>query len=1117
MMWKKIQDQIKKWHAPLMITFTVAGGIITGSMVGVFNLLEWSVRDQLFRLRPSESVDQRIVIVTIDESDIHYVKKWPMSDHFMAQLIQNIKDQKPRIIALDIYRDIPVEPGYDKLTELFKSTPNLIGIEKVGSPAIAAPPQLESLEQVAANDLVLDPDGKIRRALVSLSNKEGLGVQLALMYLAKDNIELEVIDDKNLIYGLGKAVFVPLTGKEGEYHKKDTGGYQILLNYRGGLEKFPTISMTDVLENRIPPELMRDRIVLFGPKAPSLNDSYQTPYTSTFSSTTTLMPGVVIHANIASQILSGALEGRAMLRASIKPLNWLLILFYSAYSTTLGVLYLRYRWVSVAGIFIAGCTIFISGYTALLTGWLIPVFTPLVAVVTGGVISIGATLWNNLKLSYQQLEEYAQTLKNKNQQLQELDKLKDEFLANTSHELRTPLNGIIGIAESMVDGATGKLTEIQTHNLEMISQSGHRLSNLVNDILDFSKLQHKNIELQLKPLDIRSLIKVVTSLIQGMVVNKNIQIITALPTTLLPVLADESRVEQILYNLIGNAIKFTEKGKVEISAQFIPIHSVDPIGQNKSGHNQKQIAITISDTGIGISKKSIERIFESFEQGDGSTSRQYGGTGLGLTITKQLVELHGGKIWVESEVGIGSKFTFTLPTTDSPLPDTPTSPPVSSIRKFAPDVSSPNIGENIGENSGGEAVKFQILIVDDEPVNLQVLNNILSANNYQVTQASNGEEALAILEQNLLIDIILLDVMMPNVSGYDVCAKVREKHPAQELPIVMLTAKNQVADLVKGFQFGANDYLTKPFAKDELLMRVSTHLKLSKITNAYGKFVPHEYLNFLSKDSIIDVNLGDNVSKEMGIMFSDIRSFTTISETMTPAEVFNFVNAYLRRMSPEIDRHHGLIVKYMGDGMMVVFPNGADDAVGAGLAKLAKVREYNQERQAEGYKPIKIGIGIHLGYIMVGIVGAANRMQSDALSDTINLTARLEGLTKFYGVSLLISGEVLAKLNNPDLYQIRFIDRAIVKGKNEPISVYEVLDAEIEEIRNLKSQTQVDFQEGIEYYRLGKFGKSKEYFEKVLAVNSQDKTAALYLERIQQLMEKDAVDGWEGIWRFTEK
>ena len=1130
-MGKKIYKQIQRWRNPLIIASSVAGCVIAGSVVGVFNLLEFSIRDQLFRLRPTESLDKRIVIITIDESDIHYVKKWPMSDQFMAQLIRNIKAQKPRSIGIDIYRDLPVEPGHQELIELFKSTPNLIGIEKVAEPAIAAPPTLEKLEQVAANDLILDPDGKMRRALVILRKKdgtmrEGLGVKQALIYLEKEKIELQIIDDKKQIYGLGKAIFVPLTGKEGEYSEKDTGGYQILLNYRGGLEKFPTISMKDVLENRIPPELMRDRLVFFGPKAPSLNDSYQTPYSSTLRGTNALIPGVVIHANIASQVLSAALENRPMLRASIKPLNWLLILFWSGYSTTLGVLYLRHRWVSLAGIFIAGGIIFISGYTALLAGWLIPVFTPLVAVIAGGVIGIGTTLWINLKLSYQQLEDYAQTLENKNQELQQLDKLKDEFLANTSHELRTPLNGIIGIAESMVDGATGKLTEIQIQNLGMISKSGHRLSHLVNDILDFSKLQHKNIELQQKPVNISSLIQTISNINKSIIEDKKIELINTVPQTFVPAFVDENRLEQILYNLIGNAIKFTENGKIEISAKLVSIDSSLLIQQNTSinnqqptTNNQQQIAITISDTGIGIPNDRIDRIFESFEQGDGSTARKYGGTGLGLTITKQLIELHGGKIWVESEVGIGSKFTFTLPVANTPVANTPTSPTVSTIRKPASqlDRSSQIISENTLIKNRDHEIKFHILIVDDEPVNLQVLNNILSVNNYQVSQASNGKEALAILAGEQPIDIILLDVMMPNMSGYEMCAKVREKHPAQELPIVMLTAKNQVDDLVMGFQLGANDYIAKPFAKDELLMRVNTHIKLSKITNAYEKFVPHEYLNFLSKDSIIDVKLGDNVSKEMAIMFSDIRSFTNLSETMTPQEVFNFVNAYLRRMSPEIDRHNGLIVKYMGDGMMVVFPNGADDAVAAGIGKLEQVREYNQYRQKVGYQPIKIGIGIHLGYIMVGIVGAANRMQSDALSDTINLTARLEGLTKFYGVSLLISGQVLEKLSHPDLYQIRFIDRAIVKGKNEPISVYEVLDAEIEEVRNLKLQTQPDFQQGIEYYRRGEFGQAKKYFERVVAVNSEDKTACLYLERIQELIKQGALDGWEGIWRFTEK
>ncbi|GET39733.1 CHASE2 domain-containing protein [Microseira wollei] len=1122
---QKLQTTIKQWRAALIVAPTVAGLVIAGSMAGIFNLLEWSLRDQFFRLRPNEPIESRIVIVTIDEPDIKYVKTWPMSDQVMARLISNIKAQQPRAIGIDLYRDLPVEPGHEELVEVFNTTPNLIGIEKVGKVAIAPPPGLAKLGQVGANDIVLDADGKLRRGLVILAKSddtmvEGFGVKLARMYLEKEGIKLRVIAQKNNIYGLGKAAFVPLTGNEGEYKKSDTGGYQILINYRGGLNSFAHISMMDVLENRIPREMMRDRIVMLGAKAPSLNDNHQTPYSSTLNASKQLTPGVVIHANLTSQVLSAALEGRPMLQASIKPLNWLLILFWSGTSAAFGSLYVRRRFLSVGGIFLAGGIIVTSGYIAFLSGWLIPVFTPLVAVAGSAVISIGATLWNNLKLSYQQLEEYAQTLEIKNQELQQLDKLKDEFLANTSHELRTPLNGIIGIAESMLEGATGTLTELQERNLWMVAQSGHRLSNLVNDILDFSKLRHKNLELQLKPVNIRKIVELVLTLSQGLVERKDLELVNAISPELPPAYVDEDRLQQILLNLIGNAIKFTESGTVKVSAEWVMGNGSLVMG-NGSEFNQlpKQIAIAISDTGIGIPAAQKDRIFESFEQGDGSSARKYGGTGLGLSITKQLVELHNGKIWVESEVGVGSRFTFTLPTSDAPVEDIPTAPTVSTLRRPVSEanLSSANLPETAPANNSAAEGDFHILVVDDEPINLQVLQNYLKANNYKITQALNGEEALAALEDDQPVDLMLLDVMMPNMSGYEVCAKVRQKYPAQQLPIVMLTAKNQVADLVTGFQFGANDYITKPFAKDELLTRVKTHLKLSKITNAYGRFVPHEYLDFLSRESIIDVKLGDQVSKEMGIMFSDIRSFTTLSETMTPQEIFNFVNAYLRRVSPEIEKHHGLVVKYIGDGMMAVFPNGADDAVAAGIAKIAKVGEYNQHRQAEGHKPIQIGIGIHLGYIMVGIIGVNNRMQSDALSDTINLTARLEGLTKFYGVSLLISGQVLQKLSHPERYKVRFIDQAIVKGKNEPIEIYEVLDAEVEEVRKLKLQTQLDFDRGLEYYRLGKLEQAQEYFDRVLAINYQDKTAALYLERIEQLFEQGVPDNWDGIWRFTQK
>ncbi|WP_293159051.1 response regulator [Okeania sp. SIO2C9] len=722
-------------------------------------------------------------------------------------------------------------------------------------------------------------------------------------------------------------------------------------------------------------------------------------------------------------------------------------------------------------------------------------------------------LANSFNLMASQLKNSFQTLETQNEQLKQLDRLKDEFLANTSHELRTPLNGIIGLGEFILEGNTGELNSVASSNLSMIVYSARRLSNLVNDILDFSKLRHQKLELQIKPVDVRGVVEVVMALSQVSLKKKNLELINSVPKNLPPVYADENRLQQIFYNLIGNAIKFTESGVIEMSAALVSDLTTKSQNSDRSCLEWERLVIAISDTGIGIPNDKLDRIFESFEQGEGSTARKYGGTGLGLAVTKQLVELHGGQIWVESEVDIGSRFSFTLPISQETVEET-LNASIKSIHYIEEQVEIEEItplDTNIYNSN------FHILIVDDEPINIQVLNNHLKANNYQVTQALNGKEALAVLEKETNIDMILLDVMMPNMSGYEVCAKVREKYPAQSLPILMLTAKNRVADLVMGFRFGANDYLTKPFAKDELLTRVKTHLQLSKITNAYGRFVPHEYVKLLSKENILDVNLGDRVSKKMAIFFSDIRSFTSISEKMTSQETFAFVNGYLQQVCPEIRAYNGLIIKFMGDGIMAVFPEGADDAIQSAISQLKTLQEYNQTLKAMGLLPMKIGIGIHWGHMMVGIIGEETRMSGDALSHNVNLTSRLEGLTKYYGVSLLISESAFKSLKDPQKYQIRFLDRASVKGRDEPINVYEVLDGEVDSVRELKLRTQADFELAVEYYRLGDLVGAKNYFEKVLAVNSSDQTSQLYLERIEELTATGVPNNWEGVWAFTHK
>ena len=416
--------------------------------------------------------------------------------------------------------------------------------------------------------------------------------------------------------------------------------------------------------------------------------------------------------------------------------------------------------------------------------------------------------------------------------LMAMDKLKDEFLANTSHELRTPINGIIGISDSLIENSPKGISPAIKQNLLMISASGRRLANLINDILDFSKLKNTELALAPKPTDINTITNIVLAISQHLYKNKDLNLTNNISKDCPLVYGDEDRLQQILYNLIGNAIKFTEKGTISISSETIKIQDQDDM-----------VKISVSDTGKGIPKSQLESIFESFEQGDGTVSREYGGTGLGLSITKQLVNLHGGSISVESEVNKGSVFSFTVPSAVEGQHE----PDVSAIVKaplLLPDQGSSIIEEELSPSfvSGPKTKehKGRVLIVDDDPINLQVLVNRLEGRSYSTVTATSGREALEFLfPQNRNrpdFDIVLLDVMMPTMSGYEVCEKIREKVQAHKLPVVLLTARTQIKDLLTGFKVGANDYLAKPFSGEELLTRIDTHLGLLQKSRALEEY-----------------------------------------------------------------------------------------------------------------------------------------------------------------------------------------------------------------------------------------------------------------------------------------
>jgi len=713
-----------------------------------------------------------------------------------------------------------------------------------------------------------------------------------------------------------------------------------------------------------------------------------------------------------------------------------------------------------------------------------------------------------------QLQASFTALETKNTELQRLDKLKDEFLANTSHELRTPLNGIIGIAESLIDGATGQLPEPTNFNLALISSSGQRLSSLINDILDFSQLKHKTIQLQIKPVGMREIASVILTLSQPLVGKKKLQLINSVAPELPTIAADENRLQQILYNLVGNAIKFTESGTVEISAELVTGNAQSP--------PNTQLAITVSDTGIGIAEDKLERIFESFEQADGSTAREYGGTGLGLTVAQQLVELHGGKIWVSSTVGVGSKFTFTLPVSESQPEFSSRQPRLTEgdriliTPELAPESSIIN-SQVLANSEFRESERLKILVVDDEPINIHVIINSLSRDKYEITQASNGLEALNLIQSGFKPDLILLDVMMPQMTGYEVCREVRKKYSPLEMPILMLTAKNQTSDLVEAFNLEANDYVTKPFIKKELLARINTQIRLAKLSAAYGRFVPHDFISLLEKPSIIEVKLGENQERDMTVLFADIRSFTALSENMTPPENFAFINTYLGKISPAIRRNNGFIDKYIGDAVMALFPSSSSDGVRAAIDMQKEVNIYNQQRQKNGLFPIAIGIGLHAGNLMLGTIGERERMESTVIADAVNLASRLEGLTKVYGAGIIVSGAIIERLDDPKKYNYRFVDRVTVKGKRNAVSVFEVYDTETEQSIVLKQQTAEVFQEALNFYYQQKFVAAQKVFQNILQINPDDRVAMLYFKRSRKYRMYGAPDGWSGVETSTEK
>lgn len=430
--------------------------------------------------------------------------------------------------------------------------------------------------------------------------------------------------------------------------------------------------------------------------------------------------------------------------------------------------------------------------------------------------------------------------------LKKAEAIKDTFLTHTSHELRTPLQGIMGLTETILAHAS----EVgMRENAGLIMQSARRLSNLINDILDYSRMKEHDIVLNLSDLDLGVQVDKVVRSLEFASKSKGVPILDDIQTGTIFVRADEQRLQQILFNLIGNALKYTTTGSVSIETK----------AENGT------VLIQVNDTGRGIPAAEISGIFERFGRVD---DQQAAGTGLGLTITKSLVELHGGKIGVESTTDRGSTFTFTLPSASGaelilPAPDT--APLLVSMPEMP---------------SGSKYV----LIVDDDPFILRSTAEHLRRRGFEVVTAHNGTSARSHLEGSKPPMLVVLDLMLPDVSGIQLCRELREKYAAKDLPILMLTARTEFKDFLSAANAGANDYLTKPFETSDLFLRIDNLLTLATLRKNLETTESH-YLRRVYED----------MHDHLGSLLTDI---TGMAEKLRGDEQFDSVTVQeLQRQS----------------------------------------------------------------------------------------------------------------------------------------------------------------------------------------------------------------------------
>lgn len=419
----------------------------------------------------------------------------------------------------------------------------------------------------------------------------------------------------------------------------------------------------------------------------------------------------------------------------------------------------------------------------------------------------------------------------------------------------------------------------------------------------------------------------------------------------------------------------------------------------------------------------------------------------------------------------------------------------------------------------------RVLIVDDAPVNLAILKEALADESFKLAFANSGENALEIAPR-LRPNLILLDIVMPGINGYETCARLKQDPKTKDIPVIFITAKKETGDIVKGFQAGGADYITKPFQKEEVCARVRNHLELRLLRKQNEEKMKATMARYLGSD-VVDTLMesGQEVmatsEQDATILFSDIRGFTSLTEELGKEETVGFLREYFSLMVNCVHYEKGMLDKFIGDAIMAVFgapvqyDDHADRGVKSAISMMKTLDKFNGKRKSLGQPPVKIGIGLNTAPVISGNIGSPDRMDYTVIGDGVNIASRVENACKYYGSGILICEYTVNALKKE--YKRREIDRVFFKGKTKPTRVFEILDYHTEETFPNLEEVLGLFKNGLEQLREGNLNEALTNFEKALELNPSDRVSQIYVERCEKLINNPPGKDWDGIWEIEYK